>query len=206
MDMEKELLDDVKMADTDYPVHELIKRRWSPRAFSDEPVDTELIRQLFDAARWAPSSYNEQPWRFIVATRDEPEEFERLAKVLVDGNSWAIDTPVLGLTVIKNYFERNGKTNRVARHDLGQAMAYLTFEAMRHDIYVHQMAGIHLDKARELFAIPEGYEPVTMFSLGYIGDPGKLPEKLRKSEVAERTRKDIDEVVFRGDWENRATI
>jgi len=195
-----------KEAKTDYPVHDLIKKRWSPRAFAEKPVNPELIKQLFDAARWAPSSYNEQPWRFIVARRENSEEFEQLAEVLMDGNSWAKEAPVLGLTIVKTFFEKNGKSNRVAEHDLGQAMSYLTLEAMRHDIYVHQMAGIHLDKARELFDIPEKYEPVTMFALGYLGKPGQLPEKLQKSERAERTRLDINEIVFRGGWENRKEL
>jgi len=191
-----------KMARTDYPVHELIKNRWSPRAFSDQPVDRELLRQLFDAARWAPSSFNEQPWRFVVATRNEPEEFEQLSLILKEGNrTWAAKAPVLGVTIYKTYFERNEKPNRVALHDLGQAIAYLTFEATRHDLYVHQMAGIQLEAAREQIQIPEGFEPATMFAIGYLGDPDRLPEKFQKSEKSERSRKKIDEIAFRGTWD-----
>lgn len=199
-------LKDQKHANTDYPIHELIRQRWSPRAYDDRPVDRELLRQLFDAARWAPSSFNEQPWRFFVATQKNPEEFDRLSEILMSGNSWAKEAPVLGLTVVKNRFSKNDKENRVARHDLGQAVSYLTIEAMRHELYVHQMAGIHLDKARELLNIPEGFDPVTMFTIGYIGEPDQLPENLQTSERAERSRKEIDEVLFMGDWDHRQPL
>lgn len=196
-----------KRAETEYPVLDLIKERWSPRAFSDEAVDRELLRQLFDAARWAPSSYNEQPWRFIVATRDEPAEFERLGDVLNEWNrKWATGAPVLGLTIVKETFSRNGSENRAAEHDLGQAIAYLSLEATRHDLYLHQMAGILPERARELYGIPGGYRPFTMFALGYLGDPDTLPENMQSGETANRSRKPIDEIVFRGDWNSREEL
>ena len=206
--METDLRDHPKIADTEYPVLDLIKRRWSPRAFSDKPVDPELLRQLFEAARWAPSSFNEQPWRFIVADKENAEAYEKLSFILNEYNrKWADEAPVLGLTVIKTVFSKNGKPNRVAQHDLGQAIAHLTLEAMRHDLYVHQMAGILLDRARELFNIPDGYEPVTMFALGYLGDPDRLPDAMQSSEKADRSRKDLDEIVFWGDgWDERESI
>jgi len=192
-----------KAADTDYDIHELLQQRWSPRAFSDKPVDRELIRQLFDAARWAPSSYNEQPWRFIVATKDRPEEFERLSKVLNDHNrKWATGAPMLVLTVKKDHFEDDGRPNKVAKHDLGQAVSYLTFEATRHDLFVHQMAGILPRKARELYNIPEGFTPLTMIAVGYIGDMEQLPEDFREKEKAKRTRCSVDEIAFRGSWDD----
>ena len=197
-----------KEADTEYDVLELIQQRWSPRAFSDEPVEEDLLRQLFDAARWAPSSYNEQPWRFIVATKEQPEEYERMTRVLNDFNKkWAVTAPVLVLAVTKDYFDRNGKKNRHAAHDLGQAIAYLTIEATRHDISVHQMADLLPDKACELFDIPDGFTPMTMIALGYAGDPEILPEDLqRKEESTERSRLDIDEIAFRGSWNEPETV
>lgn len=205
--METKSLDQIKTADTEYPLHELIRRRWSPRAFSERPVDRERLRQLFDAARWAPSSYNEQPWRFIVATPDEKGRYGRIASVMNEGNrKWAYGAPVLGLTVVRTTLEKNGKPNRMARHDLGQAMAYLTMEALRHDIYVHQMGGIQPGRGRELFRIPDDFEPVTMFALGYRGDPEQLPESRKRSEHAVRSRKPIDEIAFRGDWEERERL
>lgn len=196
-----------KAADTEYPIHELIVKRWSPRSFAGDPVDRELLRQLFDAARWAPSSYNEQPWRFIIATRETPGEFEKMSSVLNEWNrKWASSAPVLGLTVVKEHFTGNESPNRAAEYDLGQAIAYLSIEATRHDLFLHQLGGILPDRARELFHIPDGYAPVTMFALGYLGDPGELPGTLHSSETTPRSRKEIDEIVFRGDWENREQL
>lgn len=184
---------------TDYPVHTLIRRRWSPRSFANKPVDTELLRQLFDAARWAPSSYNEQPWRFIVATHDQPEEYNRLLHVILPGNQrWAQDAPALAITAVKTNFDRNSAENRAAEHDLGQAVGYLTLEAMRHDLYVHQMAGISQSKAREAFNIPEGYIPFTALAIGYLDEDASLPSG--------RSRKDLDKVVFRGTWDERRPV
>jgi len=196
-----------KEADSDYDIHPLIKKRWSPRTFSDKPVDKEVLRQLFDAARWAPSSFNEQPWRFIIAAKDQPEEFEKLTNVMVEFNrNWASKAPVLVLTAFKKKFEKNGNPNRVALHDLGQAVSCLTFEAMRHDLYVHQMAGIDLEKAREDFQIPDDFEPATMIALGYIGELDDLPGNFKNAEIIERFRMDMDEILFRGDCENRKSL
>ncbi len=196
--MSTDVLDRKTVSDTDYPVLDLIEQRWSPRSFSDEPVDPKLLRQLFDAARWAPSSYNEQPWRFIVAKKEQPDEYKNVLDVVMPVNQqWAQGAPVLILTVIKTDFSRNGASNRAARHDLGQAVAYLTLEAMRNDLYMHQMAGIELVEARERFNIPEGYEPFTVIALGYLGDT---------EPSANRSRKELDEIVFRGDWENREPL
>ncbi len=196
--MSTDALDHPKNADTNYPVHELIRQRWSPRSFSDKTVKPELLRQLFDAARWAPSSYNEQPWRFIVATRENPDEYESLLNVLNAGNRrWAQEAPVLILTVIKTDFSRNGSANRAAEHDLGQAVAHLTFEATSHELYLHQMAGIDLEKARKEFNIPEGYEPFTGIALGYLGED---------ASSGNRNRYSIDEFAYRGDWEDRKPL
>lgn len=190
-----------KLAETEFEIHELIKKRWSPRSFSDRTVDPELIRQLFDAARWAPSSFNEQPWRFIYARKEDSKAFGKLSRVMVEFNrKWASDAPVLILTIVKERFSRNNKPNRVAEHDTGSAMSYLTFEATRHDLYVHQMAGIDQGKAKELFDIPEGFKPFTMAAVGYLGNPDDLDEDLRKSEIKPRSRKPIHEIAFRGEW------
>ena len=191
----------IKRADTNYPVHELIQNRWSPRAFSDEPVDTELLNQLFEAARWAPSSYNEQPWRFIVAQQEDENAFKKLSQVMNDFNrGWAADAPVLVLGLAKKHFDLDGRTNKHAAHDLGQAIANLTFEATRHDLYVHQMAGILPDKARELYDISDDFKPMTMFSIGYKAAPETLDGKLKKQETSPRSRKELEEIVFDGEW------
>ena len=192
----------VKLADTDYPIHELLQKRWSPRAFSEKLIDTELLNQLFEAARWAPSSYNEQPWRFIVARKDNEEAYDQLASVMNDFNqSWAMDAPVLVLALTKTTFDLDGRDNPHAGHDLGQAIAHLTFEATKNDLYVHQMAGILPEKARELYNISDDYNPMTMFAIGYKGQPESLNDKMKKQETSPRIRKDLDEIVFDGEWE-----
>jgi len=119
-----------KPAETQYPIHDLLRRRWSPRAFSDRRVDPAIMRSLLEAARWAPSSYNEQPWSFIVATKDDPVEFGRLLSCLVEGNiQWAQHAPVLMVSVARLSFEDDGKPNRHAFHDVGQAVANLSVQA-----------------------------------------------------------------------------
>ena len=190
-----------KPAETQYPIHDLLRRRWSPRAFSDRRVDPAIMRSLLEAARWAPSSYNEQPWSFIVATKDDPVEFGRLLSCLVEGNiQWAQHAPVLMVSVARLYFEDDGKPNRHAFHDVGLAVANLIVQATALGLVVHQMAGILPDKIRKLYGIPEGYEAVAGIALGYPGDPQSLPEGLRKRELAPRERKPLTEFVFSGSW------
>jgi len=190
-----------KPAETQYPIHELLRRRWSPRAFSDRRVDPAIMRSLLEAARWAPSSYNEQPWSFIVATKDDTAEFSRLLSCLVEGNiQWAQHAPVLMVSVARLSFEDDGKPNRHAFHDVGLAVANLIVQATAFGLLVHQMAGILPDKIRKLYGIPEGYEAVAGIALGYPGDPQSLPEGLRKRELAPRERKPLTEFVFSGSW------
>ncbi len=188
-------------AGDDPAIHDLLKRRWSPRAFADRPVEPDKLRRLLEAARWAPSSYNEQPWAFIVATKDQPEQLERLLSCLIEANqSWAKAAPVLMLTVAHQTFAKNNQMNRHAFHDVGLAMAQLTVQATAEGLFVHQMAGILPDKAREVFGIPADWEPVAGVAVGYLGDPNQLPERLRERELAPRTRKPLDEFVFTGTW------
>jgi len=190
-----------KPAETHYPIHDLLRRRWSPRTFSDRRVEPDTLRSLLEAARWAPSSYNEQPWSFIVASKDDPVEFGRLLSCLVEGNiQWAQHAPVLMVSVARLTFEDDGKPNRHAFHDVGLAVANLIVQATALGLVVHQMAGIFPDKIRELYGIPEGYEAVAGIALGYPGDPQSLPEELRKRELAPRERKPLTEFVFSGRW------
>jgi nitroreductase len=190
-----------KPADAQYPIYDLIKRRWSPRAFSDRPVEPGTLRSLLEAARWAPSSNNEQPWNFIVATKDDQAEFSRLLSCLVEGNSlWAQHAPVLMVSVARLSFEDDGKPNRHAFHDVGQAVANLIVQATALGLMAHQMAGFHPDKVRELYGVPKEFEPVAAMALGYPGDPQSLPDKLRTRELAPRERKHIAEFVFTGRW------
>ena len=190
-----------KQASPDHPIHELIAQRWSPYAFADRPVSDDDLRSLFEAARWAASSYNEQPWTYILATKREPDEFDRLLSCLVEGNQgWAADAPVLALGCTSLRFTRNGKPNAAAIHDLGLASATLTLEATARGLVVHQMIGILPDKARELYLIPEGVQPVTGLAIGYAADPSTLSEKYRERDLAPRSRKPLNEFVFDGEW------
>ncbi len=190
-----------KLAETQYPIHDLLRKRWSPRAFSSRPVEPEKLRSLWEAARWAPSSYNEQPWSFIVATKEDEAEYARLLSCLVEGNiQWAQHAPVLMVSVAKLHFDENGERNRHAFHDVGQAVANLIVQATALGLVVHQMAGIFPDKIRELYGIPEGYEAVAGIASGYPGDPETLPERLRQRELAPRSRRPIPDFVFAGRW------
>lgn len=194
-------MNDSKQASPDHPIHELLARRWSPYAFADRPVSEDDLRSLFEAARWAASSYNEQPWSYIVATKADPAGFERLLSCLVEGNrAWAEAAPVLALGCTSLHFARNGKPNAAAVHDLGLASAGLTLEATARGLSVHQMIGILPDKARELYRIPEGVQPLTGLAIGYVADPDTLPENYRGRDLAPRSRKRLAEFVFGGEW------
>lgn len=196
-----------KRASTDYPISELIAERWSTYAFDDRPVPEADLRSLFEAARWAPSSYNEQPWSYIVATRDNPEQFQRLLSCLVDVNQvWAKAAPVLVLGVVSLRLARNAKDNRAAVHDLGLATGNLVLEATARGLFVHQMIGILPDRAREIYGIPEGYEAWTGIAIGYRGDPTNLPDPLRDRERTPRQRKPLSEFVFNGKWGNSSLL
>jgi len=190
-----------KRSSTDYPVHDLITKRWSPYSFDDRPVSESDLHSLFEAARWAASSYNEQPWSYIVATKEDTAEFERLLSCLVEGNQvWAKAAPVLALGIATLKFARNKKPNRVAVHDLGLAAGNLCLEATARGLMVHQMVGIMPDKAREIYEIPEDSEAVTGLAIGYVGNPDSLPDNLKERDRAARQRKPLGEFVFGGKW------
>lgn len=182
-------------------MNELIAKRKSIRAFSEQKVAPEKLELLFEAARWAPSSANEQPWRFIVATQENPEHFQALLACLNEGNRrWAKDASVLILTVAKMSFSHSGKPNRYAFHDLGLALGNLTIQATALDLFVHPMAGFDDAKARKDLQIPEDFEPVVIAAIGYLGNPDNLPEDLRQRELSPRVRRPISEIVFAGSW------
>jgi len=190
-----------KDASPDHPIQDLLARRWSPYAFADRPVSAADLRSLFEAARWSASSYNEQPWRYIVATKEEPEEFARLLSCLVEGNQeWAQAAPALAIGCASLKFARNGKPNAAAIHDLGQASANLTMEATARGLFVHQMIGILPDRVRELYGVPEDVQPLTGVAIGYLGDSLALPEKTKERDLAPRQRKPLAEFVFSGHW------
>jgi nitroreductase len=178
------------LAPAEYPVHELIRERWSPRAFSKKEISSEDLRSLFEAARWAPSSSNEQPWAL---------------QPLVEFNvNWAKNAYVLGFAVTELAFARNNTPNRNAHYDTGAAMSQLTTEATSRGILVHQMAGFDPDTAREVFEIPAGWDAIAAFAMGYPGDPASLPQPYRDRETAPRVRKPIREFVMSGKWSHTA--
>lgn len=190
-----------KFGQPDHSVHPLIVQRWSPYAYSDKPVAKPDLLALFEAARWAASSYNEQPWVFLLATRDEPDDFKRLLSCLVPANQvWASRASVLVLACIRQTFSRNGLPNQVASHDLGLASANICMEATARGLQVHMMAGIVPDKARVLYRIPEGVQPYTALAIGYPADPATLSDDLRVQETTPRTRKPLGEIVHTGEF------
>ena len=194
-----------KLADTQYTIEDSLRKRWSPLAFSDRPVEKEKLLSVLEAARWAASSYNEQPWSFIIATKENPVEFERLLRVLAEGNQeWARNAPVLMLSVAKLHFERNGKENRHAFHDVGASSASLAIQAAALDLFVHQMAGFDVLKAKEIYKIPTDYEPASGIALGYLGNSQTLSESLQQRESNPRTRKPLDKFVFSNRWNQAA--
>lgn len=191
-----------KRASTNHEILDLLARRWSTRAFAGKTLDWPTLARLFEAARWAPSSGNGQPWSFLYALKQECEEFDKLASVLVPGNAWAKEAGALVLSVAQLDREP-GKPNRHAWHDVGLATENLMIQATSMDVAVHAMGGFDGHKARELFAIPERWDPVAMLAIGFPGDPEQLNEDLKKKDLAPRLRRPVEEFVFQGKWGER---
>lgn len=191
-----------KPAETHAPIHDLLARRWSPRAFDERSVESNALNSLFEAARWAPSSSNEQPWRFVVATKENPAAYDRLLACLLEGNrKWACRAPVLMLSVARLSFEDEDKPNRHALHDTGMALENLLLQATALGLVAHSMAGFDVDKARVDLQIPAGFEPVAMVAVGYPGDLTLLPEYLQQRELKPRERSPVTEFVYAGLWD-----
>lgn len=189
-----------KPAETQFPIHDLLRLRWSPRAFDGRIVGAELLGSLLEALRWAPSSNNAQPWRILVGSKSQPAEYDRLLHCLVDGNQvWAKQAPLLLLTVAKMTFD-DGSPNRHAYHDVGLATENLLLQATASGLVAHAMAGFHLEQARLDCQIPPGYEPVAMIAVGYPGDADRLPDRLRERERKPRERDALTELVYAGQW------
>jgi nitroreductase len=196
-----------KFAAAEHDVHELIRRRWSPRAFdAARPVPRAELLRLFEAARWAPSSFNEQPWRFLVLERNEsPGSSWRalMSTLTVRNQSWAAAAPVLVLVAVKPTFDQNGAVNQVAWYDAGQAVAFLSLQATAQGISLRQMEGFDRDAARTALQVPSGFEPAVVMAVGYAGEPESLEfEKHREAERKPRQRRAVGEIVtFLGDHE-----
>jgi nitroreductase len=182
------------------PVLDVIRDRWSPAIYSSRPIEPEKLLSVLEAARRAPSSFNAQPWSFLIATKEHPEEFARMLSCLVSGNvTWAQHVPVLMISVARLRFEHNGADNRHALHDTGIATGFMMLQAASLGILAHGMAGFDPAKARELYGIPETHEAVAAIGLGYPGDEEGAPEELLKRN-ARKGRKSLDSFVFEGRW------
>ncbi|MBT8039182.1 MAG: nitroreductase family protein [Gammaproteobacteria bacterium] len=185
----------------DHDVQNVFRKRWSPYAYDpDRDVSSEQLKSLFEAARWAMSSFNAQPWRYIVGVKGRSDDiWKGVYETLVDGNrEWARNAPVLALGLAELNYEHNGKPNRHAAHDLGAASASLALEAAARGLAVHQMGGFSGDRARELFDLPDGVEPYTAMAIGYPAERGTGEGELEKRDSKPRQRKALNELVIRG--------
>ena len=193
-------LERTKLGITDLPVHALILRRWSPRAFAAKEVSDSQLATLFTAPSWAASSYNEQPWRFLVGRKGE-ETWNKIFSSLSPANqAWTKAAPILYVAVAKKTFSQNNSPNRVAVHDVGAACATLSLEATALGLHTHGMAGFDPQALRDAFSIPSDYDPISCWAVGYLGDPELLPENYREFELQPRTRKPLNAFVF-SEWE-----
>ena len=189
-----------KEANTHYPVHELIRKRWSPRSFTDQPISHPLLMQLFEAASWSFSASNTQPWNYVYAHREDTEAFDKLFDCLTGGNrAWANKAAVIIMAVAKTKTD-DGKPLHWAYHDLGAANMCLMLEATANGIVGHPMAGFDAAKAKADFNLPDGYEPLVFMALGYLNSPDALVEPFKTRETNPRTRKPINDFVFQNEW------
>ena len=189
-------LEKLKLGQTDVPVETLLLKRWSPRCFSGQPIETADLRSIFTAAAWAGSSYNEQPWRFLVGQKGDAS-WKTIFAALNDKNqSWAAAAPVLYAGFAKKTFTMTGGPNMVAVHDLGAASANLSLQAAALGIHTHGMAGFDREKLQTAFAIPDDFEAVACWAMGYLGEVDTLSSPFKEMELQQRSRKTLDEFVF----------
>lgn len=179
-------------------INELILKRWSPVAFDPKPVEFDKIQLLFEAAKWAPSANNNQPWRFIYATRDMPE-YEVFLQLMTGPNQvWAKTAPLLVLSLAQVISIYKNRPNRLALYETGMAVSNLLLQATSMDLLVHQLGGYDHERAKEELIIPTRYEPAAMMAIGYKGDPAQLPEKVAAREKSKRTRMEISKFLIPG--------
>ena len=177
-------------------LHPLIKNRWSPRSFSERPIEPEQMHSLLEAARWAPSANNEQPWLYAYAIRGT-ERFKAFWECLMPGNQpWAANAAVLFVSAYRKTFQKNGKANPWAMHDVGLANAQLLLQALDRDIYGHMMAGFNKELISAYLHLDEDVVPLCVGALGYLGEPGALEEPYLTRETAVRVRKTLEEIII----------
>lgn len=192
----------LKPAVTAFPILEPIQNRWSPVGFDPRPFPSSWLGSLLEAARWAPSSYGDQPWSFCVATQDQPTEFAALLNCLMEANQvWARNAHALLLSCAHRTYSRNGQPNRHAWHDVGLATQSLLVQATALGLATHPMGGFSADQARETLGIPDDYDPVAMIAVGYpAANPEQMPADLQQRDAAPRSRKPLTDFVFSGRW------
>jgi nitroreductase len=180
----------------------IFHRRWSPRSFSDREVSPADLAKVFEAARWAASSFNEQPWRWLVGKRNSPTFNKILDSLMPFNQAWAGNAPVLILGTAKTTFSHNNTPNRVALYDLGAASSYLTLQAAALGLVAHQMGGFDQDAARKSLEIPDDFLIGAVIALGYQGQPEALAnDQMQAQEKAPRQRKPLSEIVF-SSWDS----
>ena len=198
---------DIKLANLDHPIEAALSQRWSPYSYAERDVATADLASILEAARWAASSYNEQPWRYILARRSDAASFDKLISCLVEANqTWAKNAPVLLVGVVMSNFARNGKPNKAVRHDLGLASGNLCAEATARGLFVHQMIGIDPERVRELYGLPDDAEALTAMTIGHVGDGSDLPDGVGKLDRAPRARRQLSEFVFGNTWNESANL
>ncbi len=197
----------IKTAKPDHDILPIIAERYSPYVFEPKPVEREKLLSMFEAARWAASSFNEQPWRYVLAERTDEKAFATALGCLVEANQeWAKHAGAIAFGFAKKQFTRNGSPNRVAQHDLGMAGSSLTLQGMHLGVYVHMMGGIEPTKIRQAYKVPEEFEPFTAIAFGYPGKPDAdyLDGDVAKRDAAARERRPLPEFVFGDTWGNPA--
>ncbi|OQW75996.1 MAG: nitroreductase [Proteobacteria bacterium ST_bin11] len=192
-----------KRAITQVAIHDLIASRWSPRAFAaDKMVSHQDLTAVLEAARWSPSCFNDQPWRFVVCDKaSDVGAWETALSVIVEKNQlWAKNAPVLILTVAMANFNHNGKANRFAAYDTGAATLSLCLQANALGLITHQMGGFDADKARQVLHLPDDCTPMAMLALGYQAEAEILAEDFKAGEEAERSRAGLEQRFYLGQW------
>ena len=185
-----------KIANTDFPIHNIIARRWSARAFSTKTVEKSKLLSILEAARWAPSSRNEQPWRYIVFTDENPEKLNIARSVLLEINDYAKRAPILICAITKKYYSDNGIYNKLHFHDLGAANENMFLESFNQGLIMHEMGGFDRDQARRVFNVPDQYEIGIMVAIGYQDSHDILPERYKEKAFYPRERKSLSEIAF----------
>lgn len=187
------------------PMLNLFQKRWSPRAFSGNPIDQTMVNAVFDSSKHSASSFNEQPWR-IILSENERNSYKNIFDSMTESNrSWAQSAPLFGVVICKRSFSKTGQENKHSRYDCGAFMALASLRAVELGLFIHQMAGFDPQHVRNSFAISEEFEPITLFAMGEIGDLGEIPMEFWEREKDGSSRKDLESFLFWENWdENKA--